>query len=62
MKLTSTKQVQAVRECDVLFLALVVGITLVCLPYITRLSEPDVQTEFKEWVIFIPGTPKNMLT
>ena len=46
----------------VLFLALVVGITLVCLPYITRLSEPDVQTEFKEWVIFIPGTPKNMLT
>ena len=35
---------------SVLFLALVVGITLVCLPYITRLSEPDFQAEFKEWV------------
>ena len=35
---------------SVLFLALVVGITLVCLPYITRLSEPDFQAAFKEWV------------
>jgi len=35
---------------SVLFLALVVGLTLVCLPYITQLSEPDFQAEFKEWV------------